>query len=341
MPSARTPSTAAAPARPAPFGKLATGLAAGAAVLAGLALWNQARARRAERAHPPLGRFLEVDGVRLHHVDHGRGRPVVLLHGNMMLVEEVALSGLLDLVGERYRVVAIDRPGFGRSARTRDRVWTPAAQADLLRAAFRRLGLERPVVVGHSFGTIVALELALRHPEAVGGLVLASGYYFPTARVDVPVLSPPAIPVVGDLLRHTLAPLLGRLSWPATMRLLFGPAPTTPGMDALRELVLRPGQIRSVASDSAIMVPAVAALRRRYAGLRCPLVIVAGAEDRFVDTGLQSGGLHRAVAGSELRVVPGAGHMVHHTDPGAVVAAIDRVASLAVAASGDARPAAA
>jgi len=111
------------------------------------------------------------------------------------------LSRLLDLASERQcHVVAFDRPGFGYSDRPRGAMWTPARQADVLRQAFARLGIERPVVVGHSLGTLVALALALDHPDAVGGLVLLSGYYRPTLRADVPLSSLPAIPIIGDLI---------------------------------------------------------------------------------------------------------------------------------------------
>jgi pimeloyl-ACP methyl ester carboxylesterase len=295
----------------------------GAAALAGTALAVGLASRRAERAHPPLGRFLDVDGVRLHYLDRGAGRPVVVLHGNLMMAEEVALSGLLDRLAERYRVIAFDRPGYGYSTRPRDRIWSPSAQADLIHAALRRLGAERPVVAGHSFGTIVAVEVALRDPEAVGGLALLSGYYFPTARVDVPLLSPPAVPVLGDLLRHTVSPLLARLSWPAIRRLLFGPAEATPGFDELRGMMLRPEQIRAGASESALMVPTVAGLQHHYRELSLPVAILAGAEDHFVDTGRQSGELHRVLPHSWFRTVPGAGHMVHHTAPEAALAAVD------------------
>ena len=82
----------------------------GAAALAGTALAVGLASRRAERAHPPLGRFLDVDGVRLHYLDRGAGRPVVVLHGNLMMAEEVALGGLLDRLAERYRVIAFGRP---------------------------------------------------------------------------------------------------------------------------------------------------------------------------------------------------------------------------------------
>jgi hypothetical protein len=54
--------------------------------------------------------------------------------------------------------------------------------------------------------------------------VPASGYYYPTPRVDVVAASGPAIPIIGDILRYTVAPLLGRVLWPAVMRKIFGPA---------------------------------------------------------------------------------------------------------------------
>src|SRR5690349_18419793 len=179
-----------------------------AAAMAGMALWNTYRARKVEREHPPRERFVTVDGVRLHYLERGGGRPVVFLHGNVVTAEDFELSGLLDLAAERQcHVVAFDRPGFGYSDRPPGAMWPPARQADLLRQAFTRLGIERPIIVGHSWGTLVALALALDHPDAVSGLVLLSGYYHPTLRADVPLFSLPAIPVIGDLIRYTVGPL--------------------------------------------------------------------------------------------------------------------------------------
>src|SRR5712671_3654678 len=121
-----------------------------AAAMAAMALWNTYRARKVEREHPPCGRFVTADGARLHYLEKGRGRPVVLLHGNVVTAEDFELSGLLDLAAEREcHVVAFDRPGFGYNDRPHGAMWPPARQADLLRQAFANLGIERPVVVGH------------------------------------------------------------------------------------------------------------------------------------------------------------------------------------------------
>jgi pimeloyl-ACP methyl ester carboxylesterase len=322
-----------------PTGKAATALLAGAAVLGATALWNNARARRAERQHPPSGRFVEVDGTRLHYLEAGVGPPVVLLHGNVVSAEDYVWSGILDLVAEGHRVVAFDRPGFGYSDRPHGKLWTPAAQAHLLRRAFAQLGLERPVVVGHSWGTQAALALALDDPDAVGGLVLLSGYYKPTARLDVPLAAPPAIPLIGDVMRYTVAPLFGSVMLPVNLKAMFAPqaVPECFSRNFPYGFPVRPGQIRAEAQDAVTMVPGAAAMRSHCSDLRLPVTIMAGIDDQIVDPDNQSVWFHHAVAGSELQLVPGAGHMVHYAVPAQVVAAITAMVERAL--SGDeARP---
>ena len=195
-------------------------LAASAAVLAATALQVRANARRAEYEHPPRGHFIRTGGVRLHYVEAGRGAepPVVLLHGNAVTAEDWIASGVFSRIAAWRRVIAFDRPGYGYSERPRDRLWTAEAQAAVLAEAFGELGIERPVVVGHSWGALVAVALGLDHPNAVSGLVLVSGYHFPTARADVAAFSPPAVPVLGDVVRYTVGPLAGRLIAPKMIR---------------------------------------------------------------------------------------------------------------------------
>jgi pimeloyl-ACP methyl ester carboxylesterase len=298
-----------------------------ALALAGSALLVQRRTRQAERANPPQGKFIDVEGVRLHYLEHGAGEPLLLLHGNGTMIREMEISGLIDLAADRYRVITFDRPGYGHSARPRGRLWTPRAQARLLHEALRRLGVERPIVVGHSWGTQVALAYALEFPSQVQSLVLLSGYYFPTLRFDVPLLSPPAIPLVGDVLRYTISPWIGRLIWPLMLKRIFGPAPVPPRFAAFPVwMVLRPSQLRAAAAEAALMIPDAMALRKRYRDLDLPVMIMAGEEDRHVDAGQQSVRLHQELPRSELRLVPGVGHMIHHSVPRQVMEAIDAVA---------------
>jgi pimeloyl-ACP methyl ester carboxylesterase len=303
-------------------------LAAAALALAGSAIAIRARVRAAEAAHPPQGQFIEVDGVRLHYVVRGQGEPLVLLHGNLMMVDDLELAGLIDRAAERYQVIAFDRPGFGYSDRPRMTVWTPHAQAALLHKALQQLGVKRPIVAGHSWGTLVALAMGLDFPADVRSLVLLSGYYFPTLRADTLFMSPPAIPIIGDLLRYTIAPWIFRLIWPGLVARLFSPSPVPPTFRAYPIwMSLRPSQLRAAGADAMLMIPAVSAMRHEYSELEIPVVIMAGTDDRYVDTGWQSVRLHRLIPGSELTLAPGAGHMVQHIVLDEVMAAIDAAAS--------------
>jgi pimeloyl-ACP methyl ester carboxylesterase len=302
--------------------------AIGAAVLAGAGFLVRQRAARAEREHPPLGRFITVDGVRLHYIDEGAGPPLVLLHGLGSMVEDFVLSGLVREASKRYRVIAFDRPGYGHSARPRRWRFGPVRQAHLFNKALHALDAHRPIVFGHSWGTLVAASLALEHPEALRSLVLASGLYFPSVRVDTPFLIPPALPLLGDLMRHTLSPLFGRAMWAGAAKLIFAPAKVPASFDAFpASMALRPGQLRAVAEEALFTLPATLRLARRYHELNLPLVLVAGDGDRYVSPSAHTRRLHGLVRGSRLLISPGSGHMVHHSDLPLVMSAIDAAAA--------------
>ena len=291
---------------------------------AATAAWVAQQARRAERTDPPKGRFLTVDGVRLHYVEHGDGSPVVLLHGNAVRLEDFIASGLIERLGAQHRVIAFDRPGFGYSERPRDRWWTADAQAVLLEQALARMRVEQPIVLGHSWGTLVVLALAARNAAAIRKLVLISGYYYPTARLDVLVASPPAIPVIGDVMRYTVDALLARLLLGRTVQAMFAPNLVPPHFLAAldREMLLRPSQLKANAEDAAYLIPSVARLRKAYRTLTTPAVILAGAADKVIDPDAHSRRLHGELPSSELHVVPDVGHMLHYPALDTVMSAI-------------------
>ncbi len=162
-------------------------------------------------------------------------------------------------------------------------------------------------------------------------LVLLSGYYFPTARLDTVLSSPNAIPGIGDALRHTISPPLAQLMLPGGIRAMFAPAPVPEHFDRLfpKELMLRPLQLRASAEDAAMMTPAVMELQEHYRDLKLPVVILTGGDDQIADVDRQSKRLHEEIPQSELTVLPGLGHMVHHLAPDQVIKAIDRAAALA------------
>lgn len=281
---------------------------------AGTALFHHLASRRAEAQNPPLGRFVDVDGVRLHLVDRGSGSTVVLLHGNGVSLDDFIASDALDRLVMTHRVIAIDRPGFGHSSRPRGRAWTPAAQATLFAKALDTLGIESAVVVGHSWGAMVALALALDHPEKVAGLVLMSGYYYPTVRGDVAPAGLAALPLVAAA------------TGPAVVAASFAPAPVSPKFERFpKALALRPSQLRAASAEAAMMVPAAASLSRRYEDLDMPIAILAGAGDRIAWPSRHAERLARALPTATLRLIEGEGHLFHYAQPDAVADAVGAV----------------
>ncbi|MBS7452815.1 alpha/beta fold hydrolase [Microvirga sp. 3-52] len=323
-----------------------------------------------------MGRFLDVDGVRLHYIERGEGEPVVLIHGNGTMIQDFTVSGLVDRLASRYRVIVIDRPGYGYSSRPRQlwtprahaklfrralkqlgveqalasryrvividrpgygyssrprQLWTPRAHAKLFRRALKQLGVEQAVILGHSWGTLVAVALAVEYPALVGSLVLASGYYYPTLRADTFLFSPPAVPVIGDAMRHTISPLVARAMLPGLIKQMFAPAEVPERFDRLfpKKMMLRPSQLRAAAEDAALMTPSVMELHHHYSELKMPITIITGADDQIADVGRQSERLHRELPQSEFIALPGLGHMVHHLAPDAVANAVERAAQKA------------
>jgi len=305
------------------------GVLAAAATAAVGALWVRHRARKAERDNPPAGRFIKVGAVLLHYIEKGEGPAVVLLHGNAVVLQDFIASGLIDRLAERHRVIAFDRPGYGFSGRPRDRLWTAQAQAAVIQQALAQIGVKRPIVLGHSWGTLVALNMAVGDAGDMRGLVLVSGYYYPTARADVALAAPAALPILGDVLRYTVSPLSGRLLFRRTVQAMFAPAPIPDDFfeSVAREMVLRPVQIRAEAEDAAFMIPAVARLSAHYSDLKMPVSIFAGADDKVIDPEANSVRLHQAIPQSTLFVAPGAGHMVHYAIPAAIADATERMSA--------------
>ena len=304
-------------------------------LLAALVLANVALEFVARWRNPPIGEFLAIDGVRLHFIMRGDpdAPPLVMFHGNGALLQDLTISGLVDAASKKFRVICFDRPGFGHSSRPRTFIWSPERQAELFAAALTRLGVERMLVLGHSWGTLVALAMAAsRDGKRVKGLVLISGYYFPTWRFDVWFAGIAAIPVIGDALRYTISPISSWLGLPLFAKKTFAPRPVPEIVkkEYPRLMLIRPSQLRAVAEDSAFLLPSAAMLTMSYRRLKCPTAIIAGRDDEVIDSE-QAVRLQKAMPHAAVTLVPEAGHMVHYFVTDQIVRIAD-VAQLEVAA---------
>jgi pimeloyl-ACP methyl ester carboxylesterase len=156
--------------------------------------------------------------------------------------------------------------------------------------------------------------------------VALSGYYFWTLRPDVLLVGVGALPVIGDILRYTISPLLNWLTMPLVKRALFSPGPVPGRFNAefSTAMAVRPSQIRATAEDGALMIPGALALRDHYKDLALPVVIMAGEGDKVVFK-RRAEQLKAAVKGSVLYVVQGAGHMIHYQATRQVTEAVEAV----------------
>jgi len=118
-----------------------------------------------------LGRYADVNGITLYYEIHGTGRPLVLLHGGLGAIEMFGPN--LPALANGHQVIAVDLQGHGRTADI-DRPLSVDLMGDDIAALIAHLGIRRADVMGYSLGGGVALQAAVRHPNVVGKLVVAS-----------------------------------------------------------------------------------------------------------------------------------------------------------------------
>ncbi len=117
------------------------------------------------------GAYAEVNGINLYYESHGTGRPLILLHGGLGSGE--MFEPILPTLSERHRVIVVDLQGHGRTADI-DRPIDIRPMADDIAALIDHVGLEKPDLVGYSLGGGVAFFTAVKYPQKVGKLVMAS-----------------------------------------------------------------------------------------------------------------------------------------------------------------------
>lgn len=294
--------------------------------LLALRLYTAVLVHRAERDFPPAG-FVSVGETQLHYVSAGEGRPVVFIPGGGGTVFEFTRSPLYDPAVAVYHATFIDRPGLGYSQRPPGEDMTPTAQARLIHEAMVSLGVERPVLVGQSWGGVIALAYALDYPQDVAGVVLLGTAPYPRDRGPEPFYARLVrAPVLGQVVLNTVYVPVGRhIVAPLILRdaaSYFAPLPEVP--DAFRQIVLgpelRPSHALSDASESVIIPASLPDLSRRLVGVEVPVIVVAGSlDDHAVD---QSARLEQALVYSDVQIVDGAGHYLWFSTPDAVLSAI-------------------
>ncbi|WP_136065192.1 alpha/beta fold hydrolase [Modicisalibacter radicis] len=300
-----------------------------------LSLWGLRRfsarvARRAETAVPPAGRFVDTAEGRVHLVEAGQGPPLVLIHGLGGQLQHFSYA-LIERLADDFHVIAVDRPGSGYSERgSAAEAAVLTAQARRIREAWRALGIERPLLVGHSLGGAVALALAENYPGDVAGLALLAPLTgqeteVPPAFRGMAIRSPRWRRLVAD----TLAVPFGVRYSSRMLAAIFAPEPV-PADFATRGgglLTLRPQAFYANSTDLAMLEHALPQLVDRYHELRLPVGILFGERDAILDPARHGMAMRDKVPGLAVETLPEAGHMLPLTRPDETAAFIRRVAS--------------
>jgi pimeloyl-ACP methyl ester carboxylesterase len=312
------------------------GIAIVVALFASLALITLLSAWKIEREYPPTGRFVEVNGGRLHVVDlDARAQPkpddlaVVLLHGASGNLGDMRVA-FGDLLPRVHRTILVDRPGHGWSERWADDGASPARQAAMIDEMLGRLGVERAIIVAHSFAGAVATALALDHPDRVAGLVLIAPVLNPWSTGIAWYYRVAATPYIGPLFAWTLTLPIGEFLMVPTTALVFFPqdAPDDYVQRAAIPLVLRPQNFRANAQDVAGLHAFVTAQAPRYSLIKAPTIVIAGDRDTVVSPEIHARALAAMLPSSKLITLDGVGHMPHHVGKATVYEAIEEVTKL-------------
>jgi len=304
--------------------KLAISLLLLLVTLAAVTFWRVGvREAAALASYPPTDLFVTVDGHKIHYETKGSGPDLVLIHGASGNLRDFTFA-LMDRLAQDYRVIAVDRPGLGHSDPIPD--MSLAGQARAIKAAVASLGVGQPIVLGQSYGGAVALAWALE-----GG---------PKALV---LISAPSMPWPGKLglwYRITSSPLGRAIVVPlasafvpqrfitTVTKQVFAPDPVPPGYGPWigTELSLRRATLAANVRQINTLRPELVTMEQRYQTLTLPVELVHGDADTIVPLTIHSLPLSKLLPDVTLTVIPGAGHMPHHSHPDVVIAAVARAA---------------
>jgi pimeloyl-ACP methyl ester carboxylesterase len=274
---------------------------------------------------PVKARLVTVEDLRVHYIEAGTGRTVVMIHGNAGNVEDFEF-GTIQLLSPNYRIVAIDRPGHGSSDRPNGKVATLEYQAKLLHETLSTLGISKPILVGHSWGAALALAYALNYPDDVSGMVLLAPAAYPDSGESRFLRFATRTPLIGDLSLVLGKPLLGRHILKQALAQAFYPqAVPNSYLTTACALWLGRRQVNAYIEDESALNNSLKRMSERYSKIRVPVVIVTGDKDKIVSANENAYRLHSVVPGSQLIELKDTGHEIPQTHPESIYSALSLI----------------
>jgi pimeloyl-ACP methyl ester carboxylesterase len=263
---------------------------------------------RPETLIPPgwAGHLVDVGGLRLRVLQKGSGPDILLIHGSPGSIED--WTRVFDILAKDHRVTVYDRPGYGFST-GEDLPYTISANAQVALQLIRTLGLHDVTIIGHSYGSVIVLALAEQHPPEARRYILLGPAPYGISGSD-PLYHLLALPYFGTGIARILVPLVAEKKIREGIVQSFGPnAGEIPaGFIELRErLWSRPSVGVARAKEVLNFNNNVAVLKQHYREIAVPVIIVDGAQEKYVADARR---LQSEIPGATLVEFPQTGHYV-------------------------------
>jgi pimeloyl-ACP methyl ester carboxylesterase len=228
--------------------------------------------------------YADVNGLHLYWERYGEGPPLVLLHGGMLTIE-LNFATLIPTLAKSHTVIGVEQQGHGRTANIDRDITYPNLASDIV-ALLDHLGIEHAVVLGHSMGGAVALELAVSYPDRVRAIIPASASVRPEGMH----------PDLSDPSKFETSPIMPT------------PQDFAEFTDAYKRLSPHPEKFDEfLAYLSAMDTDFLGWTDDQLAGITCPVLIVQGDSD--FTTVEHAGFMLERIPRSALAVLPDTTHM--------------------------------
>ncbi len=271
---------------------------------------------------PFESRWFEEAGPRIHYVDEGKGRPVVMFHGNPTW--SFLYRKVIGELKDEFRCIAMDYPGFGLSERPSGYGYTSEEHARVIGKLVDHLQLDGFIVVGQDWGGPIGMTVALERAGRVAGMVFANTWYWPAhgslATFSVVMSSPPLQWLI--LHRNSFVNFImpRSVSTPMEPAVFKSYQDAQPSVEARRGVAEFPRQIRSARP----ILERLASAAPKALGDK-PLELVWAMKDPAFGSPAVLARWQRDFPSANVTQIAGANHYIQEDAPEAVASAVVRV----------------
>ena len=296
--------------------------------IVGIYALAKVREARIEARYPPLGQVVKVYGKRVQAYVTGSGPDLVMIHGSSGNMRDLILA-LEDTLAPHFRVIIFDRPGLGYSDRLSAKGDTFIDQAMILRDAAKKLGADKPIVLGHSLGGIVSMAWATHAPDDLSALALISPVVMPFDTPTSTYYKMNKHPIIGPYINHFIGAFHYEDAIQNGLNEVFAPDPPPAGYREKMgvELVLRPKTVQNNARQRNQIHAQIRALEADYDNVRVPIEILHGDLDTTVSLKIHAEGLKNRIDDVNVTIWQDQGHMPHHFKQADILDAVQRLQS--------------